>query len=272
MNNCEGSLDTFSIQPKNFFEKETFLTVSSQLHLESMIPTFQKVFSLGPVFRAEKHNSRRHLAEFWMLEIEIANITELEELIDVLKGVLSHVSAAVFSKAKNQLENLGIKHDEQNDLIRGDFKILSYQEAIKVLNNSNNSLLNNIKQGERFTFEHENYLCQSGPIIIKNYPKNGAPFYMKMSDEYADNFDLLYPKIGELVGGSLRENDVNTLRNRISSENIKNMDWYIDIREYGCPPHGGFGLGIDRLVQAVCSVANINDIIPFPRGYKNIIA
>ena len=271
-NDCEGGGDSFSLSSKTFFQKPTYLTVSTQLHLEMLCQSLSRVYTIGPCFRAEKSNSTKHLAEFWMLEAEISFITDLKQLTSFVEQQIKFVLNNLLA---NSMEELLIM-DKLNaglisflrDTVNKEFKSITYKEALEVLENS----------GEKFEFEfnqglhseHERFLAESyqkGPIFITNYPKQQKPFYMKSSEDEALCFDLIFPGWGEIVGGSLREDSVQKLNENLKENGLilEDFEWYLQSRKHGRFPHGGYGMGIERMLGIVTGMSNIKDLIPMPR-------
>lgn len=267
-NKCEDGCEVFSIQPQNYFRSPTYLTVSSQLHLESFLSTFPKVFHFGPAFRAEKHDGLRHLSEFWMLELEVGFVTRLEQLVELAKGLITHCLNKIEVEAAQDLEilrsSIGSKADYLNE-----FHEITFSKSIELLGKDNSSMdlsgVEELKLASLF----------NSPLFVTNFPVVTKPFYMKESEERkgeAECFDLLVPNVGEIIGGGLRENNTHRLLEAIKTKNLDPSiyEWYVDLRKYGCPSHGGFGLGFDRLIQFITGIKNIRDVIPFPRSYQVI--
>lgn len=280
------------------------LTVSTQLHLEIMAQALQKVYTLTPCFRSEKSQTNRHLCEFWMLEVEMAYIDSVETLCELsekmikslVKDLLFEERGLTFISQYEPLETSDDKHVPENtkrsDLLIQKWKalhetkweILEYKEAIKIIqdNVEKNSIQfenNTITWGDELQTEHEKWLTSvyfKKPVFVINYPKLCKPFYMKQSKDaegrdIVENFDLLFPEIGEIIGGSLREDNYDVLVQEMETRNIdaKSLKWYTDLRRNGSIPHGGFGLGFERLVVYLYGLKNIKDAIPFYRSYKS---
>jgi asparaginyl-tRNA synthetase len=278
---CEGGGEAFGVVSQNrkeFFGKPVFLSVSGQLHLELMASAMEKVYTLGPVFRAEKSDSTRHLAEFWMLEAEMAFVTDLNFLLDSIQGLLSHVAKFVKNESFDDLKFMTnfvdpTVLDRIDMLINADYQRITYDSAIKILNKRKNVDLK--LWGTALVTEEEKYLCDhfKSPVFVTNYPSNIKPFYMKKSmiqspfGETVDCVDLLLPHICEVVGGSLRENNLETLVANMTKAgmNHKDYEWYTDTRKYGSVPLAGYGLGIERILSFITSVTNVRDLIPVPR-------
>ncbi|MEO1716212.1 MAG: asparagine--tRNA ligase [Planctomycetota bacterium] len=268
---------------EDFFGREAHLTVSGQLNVETYCNALSRVYTFGPTFRAENSNTSRHLAEFWMIEPEIAfadladNAQLAEDMLKFLFDDLLSARAddmAFFDERiqKGLVENL--KH-----IIASDFRRLPYTEAIEILENSGKSFEYPVKWGLDMQSEHERYLTEEHfkqPLIVTDYPKDIKAFYMRLNDadeqgrETVAAMDVLVPGIGEIIGGSQREERLGVLDRRIAEMGLNKDDywWYRDLRKYGTVPHAGFGLGFERLIQFCTGMANIRDVIPFPRAPK----
>lgn len=276
--NDKGEVD----YSEDFFGKLTSLTVSGQLEAECMAQAFSKVYTFGPTFRAENSNTARHGAEFWMIEPEIAfaDLNDNMKLAtDMLKFVLSYVleqcplEMAFFNefydKDKALIERL-------TALVNSDFGHVTYTEAIEILKKCDEQFDYPVEWGIDLQTEHERYLAEKifkGPVYLTDYPKEIKSFYMRMNDDNKTvaAMDLLVPGVGELIGGSQREERYDLLVNRMKELNLncEDYEWYTDLRKYGTTRHAGFGLGFDRLIMYITGVSNIRDVIPFPRtvGY-----
>ncbi|WP_343192442.1 asparagine--tRNA ligase [Buchnera aphidicola (Taiwanaphis decaspermi)] len=263
-----------------FFGKKTFLTVSSQLNLESYACSMSKVYSFGPTFRAENSNTTRHLAEFWMLEVERSFI-KLPEIIEITKNFLKYILNNLLLKSEedivffSKLFNVDLIQKIQK-LINYDFFEIEYKEAIDILIKENNRFNVKISINSDLNHEHELYLTDkyfNAPVIIKNFPKQLKAFYMKINNDNKTvaSMDILLPKLGEIIGGSQREDRLSMLDKRLFELklNKKKYWWYRDLRKYGTVPHSGFGLGFERLLLYVTNIKNIRDVVPFPRSSKN---
>ena len=256
-NDCEGGGEAFSIQDsENFFGTKTYLTVSAQLHLEASCANEKGVYTIAPVFRAEKHDSKRHLAEFWMYEAEIAFPDSLHELMDVCEKL--YLSSRLY------LDNDTVECSNYSNTIPR----VRYAECIESL--SRDGI--NITWGDPLQSSHETMLCQKfhGPIFVTNYPADSKAFYFKKCQSNlneAECFDFLVPNIGEIAGGGLRENNYDVLLENIRRKNINPtpLQWYLDLRKLGHPPTGGFGIGIERLLTHLLKLNNIRDTVHFPR-------
>ena len=290
----DGKID-FS---KDFFSKETNLTVSGQLEAESMALGLGKVYTFGPTFRAENSNTSRHLAEFWMIEPEMA-FYELEDNINLAEQFIKYIIKYVYDKCKNEIvflsnrlekEEQNIPKNERNDfsleerinfVINNDFVKITYSEAFDILRNSKPNKKGKFQfpldeWGVDFQSEHERFLVEKYfkcPVVVYNYPSKIKAFYMRMNDDKktVKAMDILFPGIGEIVGGSQREERIDVLKERIKSLNIdeKELWWYLDLRKFGTVKHSGFGLGLERLILFITGMGNIRDVIPFPRTPKN---
>lgn len=272
----EGTID----YTQDFFGKQTSLTVSGQLEGELGALALGQIYTFGPTFRAENSNTPRHLAEFWMIEPEVA-FYELEENMDLAEDFLKYLVQYALDNCKNDLEFLNKMIDKEllerlNFVIHNDFVRLKYTEAIEILKNAKKDWEYPIYWGVDLQSEHERYLVENHfkrPVILIDYPKDIKAFYMKQNDDgkTVRAMDVLFPKIGEIIGGSQREEDYTKLKTRIKELHIpeKDMWWYLDTRIYGSVPHSGFGLGFERLLLFVTGMVNIRDVIPFPRTPQN---
>lgn len=290
---CEGAGEMFRIStldmanpPKNplgnidfsqdFFGRETFLTVSGQLNAEAYCLALSKVYTFGPTFRAENSNTSRHLAEFWMVEPEIA-FANLSDICELSKDFLQYLCQAVLNERMDDLSffNQYIEPgllDRLQDLVNTDFEVMTYSEAINQLQRSSQKFEFPCEWGLDLQSEHERYLAETlckKPVILTNYPTHIKSFYMRLSDDgkTVAAMDVLVPGIGEIIGGSQREERLDVLDKRMDEckLNKETYQWYRDLRRYGTVPHSGFGLGLERLVSYITGVANIRDVIPFPR-------
>ena len=297
---CEGAGQMFQVTTKNlydlkkdengsiiydddFFGKSTSLTVSGQLEGELGATALGQIYTFGPTFRAENSNTPRHLAEFWMIEPEVAFI-DLQDLMDLEEEFIKYCVQWALDNCKDDLEFLNKMIDKTllerlNSVVSTDFVRLPYTEGIKILEEA-------IASGKKkFEFpvywgcdlasEHERYLVEEHfkkPVIMTDYPKEIKAFYMKINEDgkTVQGTDVLFPQIGEIIGGSIREENYDKLMGEIEERQIpmKDMWWYLDTRKYGTCPHGGFGLGFERLILFVTGMQNIRDVIPFPRTPK----
>ena len=297
---CEGAGQMFQVTTKNlydlkkgedgkilydddFFGKQTSLTVSGQLEGELGATALGAIYTFGPTFRAENSNTPRHLAEFWMIEPEVAFI-DLDDLMDLEEDFIKYCVQWALDNCKDDLEFLNKMIDKTlldrlNSVLTDRFVRLDYTEGIKILEEA-------VANGQKFEFpvswgmdlasEHERYLVEhhfKKPVIMTGYPKEIKAFYMKLNEggKTVQGTDVLFPQIGEIIGGSVREENGEKLMAEIKERNIpmKDMWWYLDTRKYGSCPHGGFGLGFERLILFVTGMQNIRDVIPFPRTPKN---
>ena len=296
---CEGAGEMFQVTTKNlydlqkdeegkiiydddFFGKMTSLTVSGQLEGELGATALGQIYTFGPTFRAENSNTPRHLAEFWMIEPEVAFI-DLEDLMDLEEDFIKYCVKWALDNCKDDLEFLNKMIDKNllerlNGVLKESFVRLPYTEGIKILEEA-------VAKGHKFEFpvswgtdlasEHERYLVETHfkkPVIMINYPKDIKAFYMKANEDgkTVQGTDVLFPQIGEIIGGSVREENYDKLMGEIKRRDIpmKDMWWYLDTRRFGTCPHGGFGLGFERLILFVTGMQNIRDVIPFPRTPK----
>ena len=288
---CEGAGDMFRVSTldqinrqetdfsEDFFGSETFLTVSGQLNLESYACALKKVYTFGPTFRAENSNTSRHLAEFWMIEPEIA-FADLKANAKLAEALLKSVFQDTLSQNQEDLQffdnqiSPGVI-DRLEKLVASDFSTMTYTDAVKVLKSSNKKFDFEVTWGADLQSEHERFLTEevaNGPLVVTDYPKDIKAFYMRLNDDEKTvaAMDILVPGVGEIVGGSQREERLAVLDQRMTDESLKNeLWWYRDLRRYGTVPHAGFGLGFERLVQYVSGMDNIRDTIPFPRVPNN---
>ena len=292
--NKEGKID----YKKDFFEKETNLTVSGQLEAETYAMALGKVYTFGPTFRAENSNTSRHLAEFWMIEPEVA-FYDLDQNMDLAEDFIKYVVNYAIENCKDDLEFLEQRllqeekikpqaersemslRDKLAFIGENNFKRVSYTEAIDILRNSKPNKKKKFKYlinewGADLQSEHERFLVEKHfkcPVILFDYPANIKAFYMRLNDDgkTVRAMDVLFPGIGEIVGGSQREERYDVLRQKMADLDIdeKELYWYLDLRKFGTAVHSGFGLGFERLVQFVTGMGNIRDVIPYPRTPGN---
>ena len=265
---------------KDFFGKETNLTVSGQLEGELGALALSKIYTFGPTFRAENSNTPRHLAEFWMIEPEMA-FYEIDDNMDLAEDSLKHHVAYILDNCLSDLEFLQKMYDAElierlKFVLEHDFKRIVYTEAVDILEKSGQKFEFPVGWGKDLKSEHERYLVEKHykkPVIITNYPRDIKAFYMKQNDDgkTVRALDVLFPRIGEIIGGSQREENYDKLCQRIAEMNIPTEDlwWYLETRKFGTVPHSGFGLGFERLVLFITGMSNIRDVIPFPRTPKN---
>ena len=283
---------------KDFFGKETNLTVSGQLEAETYAMGLGKVYTFGPTFRAENSNTSRHLSEFWMIEPEVA-FYNLDQNMDLAEGFIKNILCYVLDhcqddlafldqrlaneeKTKPQIERrpMGLL-EQMHFIVDNQFVRLSYTEAIDILRNSKPNKKKKFKfpvdqWGVDLQSEHERYLVEkhfNSPVILFDYPANIKAFYMRLNEDgkTVRAMDVLFPGIGEMVGGAQREERLDVLQKRMAEMDIdeKELDWYLDLRRFGTAPHAGFGLGFERLVQFATGMSNIRDVIPYPRTPQN---
>ncbi|XP_033968983.1 probable asparagine--tRNA ligase, mitochondrial [Trematomus bernacchii] len=283
-NDCEGAGELFKIEPSGYEEEEhffsvpAFLTVSGQLHLELMSGAFSKVYTFGPTFRAENSQSRRHLAEFYMVEAEVSFAQSLEDLTKVMEGMFRSATEHVFAHCAEDVD-LFHKHvtpghrEIVEAMLKNRFPTITYSEAIDILNRSSENFAFPTDWGCDLQTEHEKYLvkhCGNIPVFVTDYPYDLKPFYARDNQDHPEHtaaaLDLLVPGVGELCGGSLREERLDLLRARLQQAGLEDTySWYLDLRRFGSVPHGGFGMGFERYLQCILGVDNIKDVIPFPR-------
>lgn len=265
---------------QDFFGKQAFLTVSGQLEGEIFACSMGKVYTFGPTFRAENSNTSRHLAEFWMIEPEMA-FYELPDNMDLAERFLKRIFKDVLEKCpedmaffKERIDPTAIETLEQ--ILASDFVRLSYTEAVEILKASGTKFEYPVEWGVDLQSEHERYLTEQkfkSPVILYDYPKTIKSFYMRLNDDNRTvrAMDVLVPKVGEIIGGSQREERLDVLTSRMHEMGLEEAPywWYLDLRRFGTVPHAGFGLGLERVVQFVTGMANIRDVIPFPRTPGN---
>ena len=266
---------------QDFFGKEANLTVSGQLNVETFATAFKNTYTFGPTFRAEKSNTPKHAAEFWMMEPEIA-FADLDVNMDVIEEMIKYIVNYVRENAKEEMEffNKFVDKDLFNrldTLVNNKFDRITYTEAIEILKNAKKDFEYEVEWGIDLQTEHERYLAEEHfkkPVFVTDYPKDIKAFYMKLNEDgkTVRAVDLLAPGIGEIVGGSQREDDYDVLLGKIHEMGLKEEDywWYLDLRKYGSVPHSGFGLGFDRMLMYITGMTNIKDVIPFPRTTKNL--
>ena len=265
---------------EDFFGKPTSLTVSGQLEGELGAMSLGAIYTFGPTFRAENSNTPRHLAEFWMVEPEVA-FNEIGENMDLAEDFLKYLIRYALEHCQDDLEFLCQMYDKElidrlKFVVDNDFVRLPYTEGVKILEESGHKFEYPVYWGADLQSEHERFLVEEHfkkPVILTDYPKEIKAFYMKMNDDgkTVRAMDVLFPRIGEIIGGSQREENYDKLLARIEELHIpmKDMWWYLDTRRFGTAPHSGFGLGFERLLLFVTGMTNIRDVIPFPRTPKN---
>lgn len=297
---CEGAGEMFQVTTKNlynlekdeegrikydddFFGKTTSLTVSGQLEGELGATALGAIYTFGPTFRAENSNTPRHLAEFWMIEPEVAFL-EQQGLMDLEEDFIKYCVKWALDNCKDDLEFLNNMIDKSliarlEGVLKEDFVRLTYTEGIRILEEAvktGQKFENPVSWGVDLASEHERYLVEHHfrkPVIMTDYPKDIKAFYMKINEDgrTVQGTDVLFPQIGEIIGGSVREENYDKLMGEVERRNVpmKDMWWYLDTRKYGTCPHAGFGLGFERLILFVTGMQNIRDVIPFPRTPKN---
>ena len=270
--NENGSID----YTQDFFGRMTSLTVSGQLEGELGAMALGQIYTFGPTFRAENSNTPRHLAEFWMIEPEMA-FYEIEENMDLAEEFIKYCVKYALDNCMDDLRFLNDMFDKElierlQGVINTEFKRITYTEGIDILLKSGKNFEYPVSWGVDLQSEHERYLVEEyfkRPVIVTDYPKDIKAFYMKQNDDgkTVRGMDVLFPKIGEIIGGSQREEDLDKLNRRIAELGMdtRNLEWYIDTRRFGTAPHSGFGLGFVRLLLFVTGMANISDVIPYPR-------
>ncbi|AXR05979.1 asparagine--tRNA ligase [Salinimonas sediminis] len=261
---------------EDFFGKETYLTVSGQLNVETYCTAMSKVYTFGPTFRAENSNTSRHLAEFWMIEPEVA-FAELADVAQLAEDMLKYVCKAVLQERADDMAFFAQRInkdavDRLQKLVDSDFVRMDYTDAIDILQKCGKTFEFPVEWGVDLSSEHERYLAEEhvgAPIIMQNYPKDIKAFYMRLNEDgkTVAAMDVLAPGIGEIIGGSQREERLDVFDARLAEMNLSKEDyaWYRDLRRYGTVPHAGFGLGFERLVAYVTGMQNVRDVIPFPR-------
>lgn len=295
---CEGAGEMFAVtslnlkQPplndqkeidysQDFFGKPAYLTVSGQLEAEIMAMAFSNVYTFGPTFRAENSNTSRHLAEFWMVEPEMA-FCDLDGDMDLAEAFLKYIFSYVMEHCPEDMEFFNKLIDQSvlstaENIINNQFERITYTKAIELLEKADKKFEYPVEWGLDLQSEHERYLAEDlfkKPTIVTDYPTEIKAFYMRLSDDgkTVRAMDILAPKIGEIIGGSQREERLDVLERRIVQQGLDPATywWYLDLRRYGTVPHAGFGLGFERLVQFMTGMANIRDVIPFPRTPQNV--
>jgi len=265
---------------QDFFGRATNLTVSGQLEGELGAMALGGIYTFGPTFRAENSNTPRHLAEFWMIEPEVA-FYDINDNMDLAEDFLKYVISYAMKHCKDDIEFLNKMYDNElierlDFVVKNDFVRLTYTEGVEILEKSEKKFEFPVYWGADLQSEHERYLVEEHfkrPVILTDYPKEIKSFYMKQNEDgkTVRGMDVLFPKIGEIIGGSEREADYDKLMNRVNELNMstESLWWYLDTRKFGTAPHAGFGLGFERLVLFITGMTNIRDVIPFPRTPKN---
>jgi len=289
---CEGAGEMFRVTtldlanpPKqaglvdfgqDFFDRPSYLTVSGQLEAEIYACALGKVYTFGPTFRAENSNTSRHLAEFWMVEPEMA-FFDLDDNMDLAERFLKRIFGDVLEKCPQDMDFFNLRIDKTvletlQGIVQSEFIRLPYTEAVEILKASGQEFEFPIDWGTDLQAEHERYLTEKHfncPVILHDYPAAIKPFYMRVNDDgrTVGAMDVLVPKVGEIIGGSQREERLDVLESRMKEQDLVAEEywWYLDLRRYGTVPHSGFGLGLERVIQFITGMANIRDVIPFPR-------
>lgn len=279
----------------SFFKAPRYLTVSAQLHLEALAQSVGKVWTLSPTFRAEKSDTARHLSEFYMLEAEMTFTESMQDVMDVVKSTVQAITTNMvpgLSRISDELGSIDQKEFERRIMgTWGDWPCVTYSDAVKILQDSNHTFQHKPVWGAGLQAEHERYLAnevgateqKARPVFVTHYPKSIKPFYMLSSStndgsqDTVDCFDLLVPESCEIVGGSMREHRLEPLLKSMqehklippganaTTQDLGNLGWYVDLRRWGSVPHGGFGLGFDRLLGYLAGVPNIREVVTFPR-------
>jgi asparaginyl-tRNA synthetase len=265
---------------EDFFGKEAFLTVSGQLNGETYASAMSKIYTFGPTFRAENSNTSRHLAEFWMVEPEVA-FADLEDIAKLAENMLKYVFKAVLEERRDDMEFFALRVEKTaisrlEEFVEKDFAQVDYTDAVEILKNCGKKFEYAVDWGVDLQSEHERYLAEEhfkAPVVIKNYPRDIKAFYMRQNEDgkTVAAMDVVAPGIGEIIGGSQREERLDVLDARLEEMGLNKEDysWYRDLRKYGSVPHSGFGLGFERLVAYVTGMGNVRDVIAFPRTKGN---
>ncbi|MFO8084408.1 MAG: asparagine--tRNA ligase [Desulfobacterales bacterium] len=294
---CEGAGELFRVTafdldnvPKtdgktdysmDFFGKEAKLTVSGQLSGEMLALALGDIYTFGPTFRAENSNTRRHAAEFWMVEPEMA-FCDLFENMDIAEELIKSLTAHILSHCCSDIKLFEKFVDKKllsrlEKTLSESFVRITYEDAVNIIKNSGKTFEHELRFGKPLQAEHERFLAENhfdGPVIVYHYPKNISPFYMRLNDDHLTvaNMDILLPTVGEIIGGSQREERLDILISRMEDLGLNQQDywWYIDSRKFGTVPHSGFGLGFERMMMFLTGISNIRDVTVFPRTPKNI--
>ncbi len=288
---CEGAGEMFRVSTldqlhaqksyaEDFFGKETFLTVSGQLNVEAYCMAMSRVYTFGPTFRAENSNTSRHLAEFWMVEPEMA-FADIDDIAALCEDMLKFVFKEVLEQSSEDMAFFNEYIDKEcierlTNVINSNFERITYTEAVERLLASKEKFAYPVKWGLDLQSEHERYLTEKlckKPVIVCDYPKEIKSFYMRVNQDNKTvaALDILVPGIGEIIGGSQREERLDVLQQRMLEKNMQPeaYAWYLDLRKYGTVPHGGFGLGLERLLSYITGLNNVRDVIPYPRTPMN---
>lgn len=300
-NDCEGAGETFLVEPEkkmvldelssgdesetmtHFFRHPTYLSVSGQLQLEAVTGGFSRAYNFGPIMRADRSNTRYHLSEFYMIESEMAFVRSLDDIIWVMEDLVKFATKELMDKAEkdvNYFLNVEKSENKKNVprlILDKQFCRMTYSEAVKCLEKSNEKFQNKVEWGVDFHKEHEMVLvqeCGNVPLFVTDFPIKIKPFYSRCNEDgqTVAAVDLLLPDVGELIGGTLREERYDILKDRLDQLKLtEQMKWYLDLREFGSAPHGGFGMGFERYIQSILGIYNIKDTIPFPRWPKHCL-
>jgi len=283
-NDAEGAGEVFTVTTRNdgkyeedFFGKHAALTVSGQLHVEAYALAFRDVYTLGPTFRAENSNTKKHANEFWMCEPEIA-FADLEDDMNLMEDMVKYCIDYVYENCPAEMEFFNSMIDKTlnerlSHVKNTPFARMEYATVLEELKKVEDRFENKVYWGMDIATEHEKYLCDElvkGPVFVMNYPKESKSFYMRVNDDNKTvaATDLLMPTVGELCGGSQREERYDVLLKRMEEMGVpqKGLEWYLDLRKYGCCKHAGFGVGFERLLMYVTGMENIRDVLPYPRA------
>lgn len=280
LNNVPKTEDGMVDYSKDFFGKPANLTVSGQLNGETYAMAFKKIYTFGPTFRAENSNTTRHAAEFWMIEPEIA-FADLEDDMELAEAMIKYIIQYVLENAPEEMNffngfvDKGLL-DRLNHVVNSEFGRVTYTEAIELLEKHNDNFEYKVSWGADLQTEHERYLTEEifkSPVFVTDYPKEIKAFYMKLNEDKKTvaAMDCLVPGIGEIIGGSQREENLEVLKERMRESGLNESDYnfYLELRKYGTARHAGFGLGFERMIMYLTGMANIRDVIPFPRTVNN---
>ena len=290
---CEGAGEMFRVTTldfdkiegkpdfsRDFFQKNTFLTVSGQLNAECFAQAYDKIYTFGPTFRAENSNTARHAAEFWMIEPEIA-FADLGDDMELAEKMIKYVISYLLENCKYELEFFNNFIDKTllerlNNIVSNDFGHITYTEAIEILEKAKDNFEYPVSWGIDLQTEHERYITEQvfkKPVFVTDYPAEIKAFYMRLNDDNKTvaAMDLLVPGVGEIIGGSQREERIDVLLDKMDKLGLdaESYSFYLDLRKYGGTKHAGFGLGFERLIMYVTGMGNIRDVLPFPRTVKN---
>ena len=285
-NDAEGAGEVFTVTTRDddkyeedFFGKHASLTVSGQLHVEAYALAFRDVYTFGPTFRAENSNTKKHANEFWMCEPEIA-FADLDDDMNLMEDMVKYCIEYLYDNCPAEMEFFNnmidtTLNDRLQHVLKTPFARISYEDALKELKEVEDQFEFKVSWGMDIASEHEKYLTEKhGPVFVTNYPKESKSFYMRLNDDNRTvaATDLLMPVVGELCGGSQREERYDVLINRMKEMNvpIESLQWYLDLRKYGCCKHSGFGVGFERLLMYVTGMENIRDVLSYPRTPRNL--